>query len=90
MTFLIFLLKGVAIFLQIYFYILIAYILLSWITELRNSKFYYYIKLLADPYMRIFRGLLVFGMMDFTPIIGFLLYQYGLDQLNKMINMLAG
>jgi len=89
MTYIIYLLRGVAYALEIYYYILIAYILLSWITELRNSRFYYYIRLLAEPYMRVFRGLLVFGMMDFTPIIGFLLYRYGLDQLVNMINRLA-
>ncbi len=85
----IYLLRGIAFLLEVYYYILIAYILLSWIQELRKSKFYFYISKLAEPYMRIFRGLLVFGMMDFTPIIGFLLYRFGLDQLNAMINTLS-
>jgi YggT family protein len=39
--------------------------------------------------MRIFRGLLVFGMMDFTPIIGFLLYSWGLSNLSNMIATLS-
>ena len=43
---------------------------------------------IANPYMRIFRGLLVFGMLDFTPIIGFLLYTWGLNNLEAMISTL--
>ena len=71
-----------------YYWILIAYILGSWIPELRKTKVYRIIYQLANPYMRIFRGLLVFGMMDFTPILGFLLYSWGLNNLANMINTL--
>ena len=71
--------------LKIYYWILIAYVLGSWIPELRKTKIYAVIYQLANPYMRIFRGLLVFGMMDFTPILGFLLYSWGLDNLGRMI-----
>ncbi len=74
--------------LEIYYWILIAYILGSWIPELRKTKLYQIIYKLANPYMRIFRGLLVFGMLDFTPIIGFLLYRWGLNNLANMINTL--
>ncbi|AIO19143.1 YGGT family protein [Candidatus Izimaplasma bacterium HR1] len=72
-----------------YYYVLIASILLSWIPELRKSKIGQTINQLANPYMRIFRGLLVFGMMDFTPIIGFILYRVGLDYFNEMIRIIA-
>jgi len=74
--------------LTVYYWILIAYILGSWIPELRKTKLYRAIYQLANPYMRIFRGLLVFGMMDFTPIIGFLLFQWGLSNLARMIETL--
>ena len=74
--------------LKIYYWILIAYILGSWIPELRKTKIYQIIYQLANPYMRIFRGLLVFGMLDFTPIIGFLLYTWGLNNLEAMISTL--
>ncbi len=65
--------------LNIYFYVLIAYVLLSWIPDIRETKFYYYLHQVADPYMRLFRGILVFGQMDFTPIVGFFLYMFGLQ-----------
>ena len=74
--------------LQIYFYILIGYVLLSWVPELRESKFYYYLHLIANPYMRLFRGFLVFGGMDFTPILGFLLYNFGLMAFGQFIQSL--
>ena len=75
--------------LQVYYWILIAYVLGSWIPELRKTRIYRVIHQLANPYMRIFRGLLVFGMMDFTPILGFLLYQWGLSNLGNMIQTLG-
>jgi len=75
--------------LTIYYWILIAYVLGSWFPELKKSKIYYALHRIANPYMRLFRGLLVFGMMDFTPIIGFLLYTLGLDYLDQMINTLS-
>ncbi len=75
--------------LQVYYWILIAFVLGSWIPELRKTKIYDIIRKIANPYMRIFRGLLVFGMMDFTPILGFILYSWGLSNLAKMINTLV-
>ncbi len=64
--------------LEVYFFVLIAYILLSWFPTIRESRFYYTLHRLADPYMRFFRGILVLGGMDFTPIVGFLIYRFGL------------
>ncbi len=78
-------LQGLYYVLQIYFYILIGYVLLSWIPEIRNTRFYYYLHQLADPYMRLFRGILVFGQMDFTPVVGFMLYMFGLRAFQMFI-----
>jgi len=75
--------------LRAYYYILIIYVLMSWIPELRGSKFHQVIHSIANPYMRIFRGLLVFGMMDFTPILGFILYQVGLNYYAQMLVLMA-
>lgn len=83
------LLEYIYILLQVYYWILIAYVIGSWIPELRNTQLYKLIYQLANPYMRIFRGLLVFGVMDFTPILGFLLYQWGLSNLGNMIQTLG-
>lgn len=75
--------------LRVYYWILIASILLSWIPDLKQSSLGRFIDRLANPYMRIFRGLLVFGMMDFTPILGFILYQIGLNYFAQMILIMA-
>ncbi len=75
--------------LRVYYWILIASILLSWIPDLKRSSLGRFIDRLANPYMRIFRGLLVFGMMDFTPILGFILYQIGLNYFAQMIVIMA-
>lgn len=72
-----------------YYYVLIAYVLLSWVPSLHQSKFYYYIALLANPYMRIFRGILVIGMIDLTPILGFIIYQFGLSSFSEMVARIA-
>ena len=76
--------------LQYYYYILIASILLSWIPDLKRSTVGQFIDRLANPYMRIFRGWIVIGVMDFTPILGFLFYQFGMSALNQMLNTMYG
>jgi YggT family protein len=61
--------------LNIYFYIMILYVLLTW-TPLINSQFGRILKRIVDPYLGIFRGWFVIGNMDFTPMVGLLLYQF--------------
>ena len=80
------LLIGLYYFLLIYYYTIIAAILLGWIQEIRTTGFYQFLRKLTDPFLNIFRGLLVIGMVDLTPIIGLFLYQYVLRQLAIIIN----
>ena len=74
--------------LTIYYYLLIAYVLLSWIPEIRQTKFYFYLHQLADPYLRLFRGIIVMGQLDFTPIIGFIIYGFGLQAFGMFVGSL--
>ena len=60
--------------LTIYFYIMIVYVILTW-TPLVNSKFFRLLSKIVDPYLGIFRGWLVFGQIDFTPMFGLILFQ---------------
>ena len=62
-------------FLNIYYYIMIIYIILSW-TPLVKSKFYYYLRAIVNPYLGIFRGWFVFSGMDFTPMVGLIIYYF--------------
>ena len=71
--------------LNIYFYMMIAYVLLSWIPSIRESKLYYYLHVIVNPYMRLFRGLVVIGHFDFTPILGFMLYSFGLEAFTQFV-----
>ncbi|MFA7560636.1 MAG: YggT family protein [Candidatus Izemoplasmatales bacterium] len=68
-----------------YFYIMIAYILLGWIPSVRSSRFYYYLSRIVDPYLGIFRGWFVFGGLDFTPMVGLLLYQFILSIISRAL-----
>ncbi len=70
--------------LQIYFYIMIIYILLTW-TPLIDSEFGRLLRKITDPYLRLFRGALVFNGLDFTPMVGLLLYQFVLILLQRVI-----
>lgn len=72
-------------FLRIYYYVMIAYILMSWIPELRNSRLRTMLHQITDPYLRLFRGIIVIGQMDLTPIAGLLLFQFGLGALGQVI-----
>ncbi|MFP4478157.1 MAG: YggT family protein [Candidatus Izemoplasmatales bacterium] len=71
-------------FLRIYFYIMIVYIILSW-TPLVNSKFYLILRIIVEPYLGIFRGWFILGSMDFTPIIGLLLYRFLLTMIERVL-----
>jgi YggT family protein len=70
--------------LQIYFYILIVYIILTW-TPIVNTQFGRILKKLTDPFLNIFRGLLVIGMFDLTPMLGLILYQLFLSILARYL-----
>jgi len=57
-----------------YNYILIAGIFLTWLPMLYNFKFFRIIKKMSDWYIEPFSGYLILGPIDFTPIIGFIIY----------------
>lgn len=70
--------------LLVYFYVMIVYILLSW-TPIRNSRFYTLLGKICDPYLGIFRGWIVISNIDFTPMLGLLLYQFILSVIARAI-----
>ena len=83
-------LEIIEILLRYYYYVLIASIFLSWIPDLKRSTIGQYIDKLANPYMRIFRGWIVIGVMDFTPLIGFMFYYFGLNAFGEMLIEMYG
>lgn len=79
------LLRGLVTLLEIYFYLMIATILLTWFPEATRTKWYQTLYKITYPYLRLFRGIVVIGQFDFTPIIGFLVYQLGLNAFAQLV-----
>lgn len=71
--------------LQLYFYVMIITIILSW-TPLRNSPIYQMLEKICYPYLGMFRGWVILGNIDFTPMLGLLLYQWLLSLMGNAIN----
>lgn len=67
--------------LQIYYYLLIARILMSWVPEMERTAVGRLLYRLTEPYLGIFRRFippLYFGGagIDFSPIVAFLVYWF--------------
>ncbi|MDD3864873.1 MAG: YggT family protein [Candidatus Izemoplasmatales bacterium] len=60
--------------LYVYFFIIIVQVLLSW-TPIVKTRFYEFLTKITNPYMSLFRHWLVIGNIDFTPMIGLILFQ---------------
>ncbi len=70
--------------LQVYLYTMILTLILSW-TPLRTSSFYRFLDRLTAPYLDIFRGWFVIGRVDFTPMVGLLLYEFILSMILRAL-----
>ncbi|MGM9925296.1 MAG: YggT family protein [Bacillus sp. (in: firmicutes)] len=58
---------------EIYSYALIIYILMSWFPNARESAIGQFLGRICEPYLEVFRRFIPpIGMMDFSPIVGFL------------------
>lgn len=68
-----FLVKFVVLLFNVYFYLLIGKIIMSWIPDLRGSQLDRFISFYTDPYLNLFRGLIPpIGMIDISPIFAFI------------------
>ena len=61
-------------------------IIMSWIPPLYDTKVFRFFRKGTDFYLRPFRGLLVLGFLDFTPIIGLAIYSFGLNCIAKLLH----
>lgn len=58
---------------DLYGFLLILYILSSWIPQLRHSTVGQILAQLSEPYLRLFQGIIpLFGGIDFSPILAFI------------------
>ena len=66
---------------EIYFYILVARIIMSWVPSLQHTGFGEVIYRLTEPYLGLFRGFipplsLGGAYLDLSPIVAFLAYYF--------------
>jgi YggT family protein len=70
---------------QVYFYLLIGKVILSWLPEFRGGKVDRFISFYTDPYLNFFRGIIPpIGMIDISPIFAFIalsFIEYGVKRL---------
>ena len=75
----------IATLMQIYSYALIVYILMSWFPNARDTSIGRLLGSICEPYLEVFRRFIPpVGMMDFSPIVAFLVLNFartGLYQL---------
>lgn len=72
-----YILNGVAILLNLYYFSMIFYIISSWIPALRANVVGQFVEKIVEPYLGLFRKIIPpIGMIDISPILGFLAYGY--------------
>ncbi len=73
---------------NIYFYVIIIYIFMSWIPGARESQFGYILGSICEPYLEKFRRFIPpVGMIDFSPIVALIVLRFalvGVQQLQQM------
>jgi len=82
-------LNGLYLLLLGYLYFMVATIIISWIPGIRESKLYQIMEKISNFYMGRFHGIFVIGMIDLSPILGFVIYQLGLFGLGQLIGYLV-
>lgn len=74
---------------SIYMYMIIGYVFMSWIPQVRESSFGQILGRLVEPYLGLFRRIIPpLGMIDFSPIVAIIalsLAQSGLVVVIKFV-----
>ncbi|MFS1513458.1 YggT family protein [Chengkuizengella sp. SCS-71B] len=78
--------------LNIYIYMIIAYVLLSWVPNARDSFIGELLGKVVEPYLSIFRKIIppIGGMIDISPIIALIALQFAASGLASVIAFLFG
>lgn len=85
--------EGAALLIRLYYFALIARILLSWLPQLQNNRFAEFLYNITEPYLSIFRRFIPpIGMIDVSPIVAFLVYgwltKFLMDGLATVLNFI--
>lgn len=70
--------KGIGAIVEIYYWLIIVYILMSWLPNARESSFGEILGKIVEPYLAPFRRFIppIFGMIDISPIIAIIALRY--------------
>jgi YggT family protein len=75
---------------QVYSWALIIYILMSWFPNARESSIGQFLAKICEPYLEPFRKIIPpLGMMDISPIVGFLVLNFASSGLGSVYRWLA-
>jgi YggT family protein len=77
---------------QIYFYMIIAYVLLSWLPNARESFVGQLLGKIVEPYLSIFRRFIppIGGMLDISPIVAMFALRFVAYGIIAVLSMFFG
>ncbi len=75
---------------NIYFYMVIVYVLMSWLPNLRENFIGELLAKLVEPYLSPFRRFIppIFGMLDISPIVALFILQFAEEGLIAILRLL--
>jgi YggT family protein len=75
---------------NIYYYMIIIYIFMSWVPQVRESSFGQLLGRLVEPYLQIFRRFIPpLGMLDISPIAALVALYFAQIGLFSIVSMLV-
>lgn len=77
---------------QIYYYMILIYILMSWLPNLRENFIGELLGKLVEPYLSPFRRFIppLFGTIDISPIIAIIVLRFAVSGLHSIIALIFG
>lgn len=77
---------------QIYFYMILIYILMSWVPNVRDSFIGELLGKLVEPYLAPFRRFIppIMGMIDISPIVALFVLQLAMNGLIAVLRYIVG
>ncbi|MFD1772978.1 YggT family protein [Paenibacillus rhizophilus] len=77
---------------NIYFYMIIFYVLMSWLPNVRDNFIGELLGKLVEPYLTPFRKIIppLFGTIDFSPVVALLVLELAANGLRSVLFYLVG
>lgn len=77
---------------NIYFYMILFYVLMSWLPNVRENFIGELLAKLVEPYLTPFRRIIppIFGAIDISPIVALLVLEFAAGGLKSVIRYLIG